>query len=158
MYTQSPPLSDAEIDIFLNKAKLARFCTMNKDGTIHAAPVWFLHENGEIIIATPEASRKARNVRHNPNVTVLVDESGTPEDPAKGVIVYGEATIVGEADPKWGISLFEKYVPKDKAESTMKRVLKVSKWMKIVVTPIKRASFDYGKDVTWREAMSGYAN
>ncbi|KXH75623.1 MAG: hypothetical protein AM326_08840 [Candidatus Thorarchaeota archaeon SMTZ-45] len=155
MYTQPPPLTDIEIDSFLSKAKIARFCSMNKNRTIHVAPVWFLYEDGRIFVATPEASRKARNIVRNPTVTVLVDELGTPDDPTKGVIVYGEAKIVGEADLKWGISLFEKYYSKEQAEPAAKRVLKVSKWMKVVVSPTKMASFDYGKDATWRDAMSG---
>ena len=155
MYTQSPPLTETEIDSFLIKAKLARVCTMNKNGTIHAAPVWFLYEDGILFIVTPEASRKARNIERNHTVTILVDESGTPENPTKGVIVYGEAKFVGEADLEWGTSLFEKYVSKNEARPTAERVLKVSRWMKIAVKPTKMTSFDYGKDMVWRDAMSG---
>lgn len=155
MYTQSPPLTETEIDSFLTRAKIARLCSMNKNGSIHAAPVWFLYENGEIAISTPEASRKARNIRRNSSVTILVDETGSSDNPTKGVIIYGDAKIIGEADQKWGVSLFEKYFSKEEAESTMKRVQKVSKWMKVVVSPTRIASFDYGKDTTWREAVSG---
>jgi hypothetical protein len=85
----------------------------------------------------------------------LVDETGTPDNPTKGVIVYGEAKIVGEVNFRWGRSLFEKYFSKEQVEPTAKRVLKVSKWMKVVVSPTKMASFDYGKDAIWRDAMSG---
>ena len=72
-YTQSPPMSVQEAESFLREAKIARFCSLNKDGTIHAAPVWYKYENGEIIVATPPASRKARNVRRNENVAILID-------------------------------------------------------------------------------------
>ena len=38
-YTQSPPLSPDEVLEFLNYVTVARVCSHNKDGTIHAAPV-----------------------------------------------------------------------------------------------------------------------
>jgi nitroimidazol reductase NimA-like FMN-containing flavoprotein (pyridoxamine 5'-phosphate oxidase superfamily) len=52
-----------ETESFLREAKVARFCSFNRDGTIHAAPVWYKYENGEIIAATLPTRRKARNVR-----------------------------------------------------------------------------------------------
>jgi len=51
-YTQSPHLSVEEIDSFLRKAEVARFCSLNADGTIHAVPVWYTYEHGQIIIFT----------------------------------------------------------------------------------------------------------
>ena len=81
-----------EAESFLREAKIARFCSLNKDETIHAAPVWYKYENGEIIVATPPASRKARNVRRNKNVTILIDISEGGAWP-KGVIVYGKAEL-----------------------------------------------------------------
>ena len=92
-YTQSPPMSMQEAESFLREAKIARFCSLNEDGTIHAAPVWYKYENGEIIVATPPASRKARNVRRNKNVTILIDISEGGVGWPKGVIVYGRAQV-----------------------------------------------------------------
>jgi len=76
-YTQSPHLTDEEIESFLKKAIVARFCSLNEDGTIHAVPVWYSYLEGKIIVATPVVSRKARNVRRNGNVTLLIDDSET---------------------------------------------------------------------------------
>ena len=74
VYTQSPVLTKEEIDKFLQKGNIARICSINKDGTIHAVPVWFDYDNGKVIIGTPKASRRARNIKQNNNVTVLIDE------------------------------------------------------------------------------------
>lgn len=105
-YTQSPQLTSQEIEAFLEEAKTARFCSMNKDGTIHAAPVWFEYKNGQTLTATPEKIRKTRNVRRNKNVTVLVDVEGPP---TRGVIVYGNAELEYLDDPlQWAVSLFKK--------------------------------------------------
>ena len=37
-YTQSPHLTNNEIEEFIKTAKIARVCSHNKDGTIHAVP------------------------------------------------------------------------------------------------------------------------
>ena len=101
----------------------------------------------EILIATPEASRKAKNVARNENVTVLVDVSGPP---TRGVIVYGKAKLEFDYDQSWGIRLFEKYVEKGQAEKMHFGVIGLSKWVRIRAKPIRVASFDYAKDDKWR--------
>jgi nitroimidazol reductase NimA-like FMN-containing flavoprotein (pyridoxamine 5'-phosphate oxidase superfamily) len=117
-YTQSPHLSGEEIESFLRKAEVARFCSLNADGTIHAVPVWYTYEHGQIIVATPAASRKARNVRRNENVTVLVDDSGTRGVWPKGVVVYGKAELdATDLQVEEFTHLCEKYFPGDRAEN-----------------------------------------
>jgi PPOX class probable F420-dependent enzyme len=150
-YTQSPHMTTAEIDSLLKEPKVvARFCSRNADGTIHAAPVWFTYEDGKVLVATPERSVKARNVRRDGNVTVLVDVHGPP---TRGVIVYGQAEIEDELDPMWGVTLFEKYVEREQAEKMCSRVLGLSKWVRVVVSPTRFASFDYGKDEKWKAVI-----
>ena len=53
-YTQSPPLSPDEVLEFLNYVTVARVCSHNKDGSTHAAPVWFFYEGGKLIFGTPD--------------------------------------------------------------------------------------------------------
>jgi len=79
-----------EIESFLKEAQFARLCSINKDGSIHVAPIWYNYESGRIIVVTPEVSRKVRNVRLNKNVTVLVD---IEQPTAKGVVIYGKAEV-----------------------------------------------------------------
>ena len=129
---------------------VARFCSHNADGTIHVAPVWFTYEDGKIMVATPERSVKARNVRRDGNVTVLVDVYGPPTG---GVIVYGEAEIEDDYEQRWAVTLFEKYVDKEHAEKMYSRVMGLSKWVRMVVSPTKFASFDYGKDEKWKTVI-----
>ena len=69
-YTQSPPLTDKEIDIFLKEAEIARICTLNKNGTIHAVPVWFKYEKGLFVVASPEKARKIRNISYQKTVLI----------------------------------------------------------------------------------------
>jgi len=152
-YTQSPHLSDEEIENLLKKAMVARFCSLNANGTIHAVPVWYSFMDGKIVVATPVSSRKARNVRRNGNVTLLVDDSGTRGAWPKGVIVYGEAKV-GTVDLDIGefTLLCEKYFPGDRARSYANGLLGLARWVEIVVTPQRVTSFDYGKDEAYRSA------
>ncbi len=152
-YTQSPHLADEEIESLLKKVAVARFCSLNADGTIHAVPVWFSYIDGKIVVATPFASRKARNVRSNPNVTLLADDSETRGVWPKGDLVYGKAELEMHSLllPEF-TKLCEKYFSEEKAEKYARGLLTLTKWVKIVVTPIHLASFDYNKDNAYKTA------
>jgi len=148
-YTQPPPLSEGEVESFLKEARTARFCSFNKDGTIHAAPVWFRYENGHIIIITPAASRKAKNVKRNGNVSVLIDT----DQPPRGVLVYGKAELryprsrddyLAEAT-----KLYEKYMPRERAERMAQGMYKITHGVEIIVTLERTVSFDYSKDTAY---------
>ena len=59
-YTQSPPLTPEEIDDLLTGAKVARFCSYNREGTIHAVPVWYTYENERSSSLPPRQAGKPR--------------------------------------------------------------------------------------------------
>ena len=153
-YTQSPHLTDEEIESFLKKSQVARFCSLNADGTIHAAPVWYSYMNGQIVVATPLASRKARNVGRNKNVTLLIDDSGTRGVWPKGVLVYGKAEL-NATDLALGefTRLCGKYFQGERAENYARGLLSLTRWAKIVVKPERMASFDYAKDEAYGTAV-----
>ena len=80
-------LTQEELTTLLTEAKIARLCCLNPNGTIHASPVWYIYEDGVIKIAILKESAKARNIRQNPQVTVLVDLTRPP----RGAMMYGTA-------------------------------------------------------------------
>lgn len=160
VYAQSPSLTGEEIESLLKEVKTARFCSLNRDGTIHAAPVWYKYENKKIIILTPAASHKAINVKRNRNVTILIDTSdvATKLKDFKGVIVYGKAEVKKWTDEiLWdaAVSLCEKYMPRDRAEGWTRGLFKLTKWVIISVETEDTASFDYAKDEAFRAAVQG---
>jgi PPOX class probable F420-dependent enzyme len=80
---------------FLAEANVAVLATVDRRGRPHAAPVWYLYEDGpdgqaEIIVATGEGSQKHRNVAANPEVTLVVDRRTLPY---YAVMVQGRAEI-----------------------------------------------------------------
>ena len=126
-----------EIESLLEEARTARFCCLNDDGTIHATPVWYRYMDGEIVIATPGRSRKARNVARNKNVTVLIDVGGPP----RGVMIYGTAEIdYGDVIPT-AISLCEKYMEKEEARSFAEETVGKGMDAIIKVKPERMTSF-----------------
>ncbi len=77
-YPQLPPLTDEEIEAFLNQAVFARLATLNEDGTIQMTPILFKYENGQILMPTQDVSRKVKNIKHNNQVSVLIDTTAFP--------------------------------------------------------------------------------
>jgi hypothetical protein len=153
LYTQAPPLTHQEIDDLLREARIARICSLNPDGTIHAAPMWFIYEQGQIYCATPLASQKATNIQRNNAVTVLIDSE---DPPAKGVIIYGTGKVeeLGPGELPWFISLYARYMPQDRAETRATTIFTISTWAKITVNPTRVASYDYAKDTAYASASS----
>jgi PPOX class probable F420-dependent enzyme len=154
-YTQSPPLAPDEVLEFLNSVTVARVCTHNKDGTIHAAPVWFFYEGGKLIFGTTAESVKAGNIARDNRITVLVDTEGPP---TRGVIIYGEAEISDENMDEIALKIFNRRMTKQRALDYREGLFKLTKWVAVIVTPKKIASYDYVKDTRYRQATAFMSN
>jgi PPOX class probable F420-dependent enzyme len=62
-----------EIRAFLTERRYAVLGTHDSDGTIHLTPVWFLFEDETFYFESFSGSRKIKNLRQNPSLSVLVD-------------------------------------------------------------------------------------
>jgi len=141
-YPQMPPLTQDELVTFLNEAPIARLSSMNPDGTIHTAPVFFKYDNGDILIGTQEVTRKVRNSRQNPNVTVLIDNQAPPY---KGVVIYGEAELDFEDVIAKRVAIFERYMPTENARGLATGLANNYEPVIIRVKPSHVISYDYSK-------------
>ena len=142
-YPQRPPLTEDELKIFLNKAPIAHLGSMNPDGTIHLAALWFKYDDGDIVFGTQDMTNKVRNIKHNPNVTVLIDIEGPP---LKGVLIYGHANLDYEDVLSKRIAIFEKYMPSENARQMATNLANTFAPVIIRVKPKRVSSYDYGKD------------
>ena len=140
---QMPPFTADELELFLSKPLIAKISTLNRDGSIHMAPLLFKYTDGFILLGTQEISRKAHNVKRNPNATVLIDESGPP---AKAVIIYGEATLDYNDVIEKRAAIFEKYGRSHEQALEVAEAL-AKKWAPVIIRikPRQIISFDYGK-------------
>jgi nitroimidazol reductase NimA-like FMN-containing flavoprotein (pyridoxamine 5'-phosphate oxidase superfamily) len=142
-YPQKPPLTEEEMASFLEETLFARLGTLNEDGTIHITPVYFRYDNGQIIIATQDISRKVKNIKHNNNVTVLVDVTPWP---FKGVLIYGTAELDCDDVIEKRVTIFERDRPHEEAQRYAQRLSNTWKCVIVRVTPTHIVTFDYTKD------------
>jgi hypothetical protein len=106
------------------------------------APIFFKYQDGQILMATQEPSRKIRNIKRNNQVTVLID---TTEVPFKGALIYGTAELDYEDVISKRVTIFERRLSREDAEAYASRIS--NKWPCVIVriTPLHIASFDYAK-------------
>jgi PPOX class probable F420-dependent enzyme len=143
-YPQAFPMTDAEVEDMLKTTRIARLGTINEDGTVHIAPIYFVYKDGFILMGTQDVSRKIRNIKRNSQVTVLVD---IPDPPFKGILLYGQAELDYEDVIAKRAEIFSKYMPADRALSFAQTLADNFKPVIIRIRPDRiGATFDYAKD------------
>ena len=142
-YPQKPPLTNDELEAFLHSAPIAHLGSLNPDGTIHLAALWFKYVDGEIVFGTQDKTSKVRNIKHNPQVTVLIDSEAPP---FRGVLVYGQAKLDYEDVVAKRIAIFEKYMPRENAQQMTMQLAGDFTPIIIRVKPQRVSSYDYAKD------------
>jgi PPOX class probable F420-dependent enzyme len=85
-------LVDVLVKELLNGRHIASIATENPDSSIHMVAVWYWFDGKYVYVATSSRSRKARNLRFNPKVSLMIDS----RDPAAsyGITVTGTAQIL----------------------------------------------------------------
>ena len=141
-YPQLPAMDKEELLSFFGETTFARLGTLNEDGTIHIAPIFFIYQDGQILMATQEPSRKIRNIKRDNRVTVLID---TTDVPFKGALIYGTAELDYEDVIEKRVSIFTRRLSSEDGKTYAKRLS--GKWPCVIIriTPENIASFDYSK-------------
>ena len=141
-YPQMPPLTQAELDNFLSQPLIAKVSSLNEDGSIHTAPIYFRYDKGEVFLGTQKVTRKVQNIERNPQVTLLIDE---PTRPFKGVMMTGKAYVEYDDAVARRAWIFANYMPEEGALGFAQKL--ASKWQPAVIRfkPDQIVSFDYSK-------------
>lgn len=82
-------LSESELAELLACPEIGVLCTVDTRGCPEGSPIWFeasAGDPGKVFIHVGRDSRKARNIRANPQVSLTVD---TREPPYRGVVLRG---------------------------------------------------------------------
>jgi F420H(2)-dependent biliverdin reductase len=87
----------------LAEAEACWFATVRPDGRAHNAPIWHVCHAQEIYVVTQPGSVRARNVAHNPSVSIALP------DPKDVLIVEGQARFAPEAGAALRPLFREKY-------------------------------------------------
>ncbi len=84
-------MTNEKLEAFLNEPNVAVLATVDAKSRAHAAPIWYLYDDGVFIMSTGRGSQKHRNVEANPDVTLVVDRRTLPYYAA---MAQGRAEIV----------------------------------------------------------------
>ena len=79
-----------ERDAFVSEPHVAVLATVDRRGRPHAAPVWYLYQDGAFVVSTGRGSQKHRNVESNAEITLVMDRRTLPY---YAVMVRGRAEI-----------------------------------------------------------------
>ena len=83
-------MTSSDVESMLEEANVAVLATVDTKGRAHAAPIWYLYEDGEFLISTGRGSQKHLNVEAHPDVTLVIDRR---EVPYLAAMVRGKAQI-----------------------------------------------------------------
>ena len=87
-------LDDPLVRELLSARLVCVLATLERDGSIHAVPMWFALHEGSILLATGSNSRKVRNLEADSRATLVVHDS-RPGFEVCGATMVGEVEIVG---------------------------------------------------------------
>ena len=102
-------LSDPLVQELLSGRNVGSLATENSDGSIHIVAVWYWFDGTTVYVATSSRSRKARNLRSNAKVSLMIDS----RDPSasRGISIAGAAQLLtGEASREWNTKVHRKYL------------------------------------------------
>jgi PPOX class probable F420-dependent enzyme len=103
-------MTDDERETFLQQANVAVLGTVDARGRPHAAPVWYLYEDGVFRISTGDGSQKHRNILANRNISLVIDQRALPY---YAVMVQGTADIGPAFSDEDSLRLAVRYLGED---------------------------------------------
>lgn len=86
-------LADPLVRELLDAPLVAVLATFDRDGDIHAVPVWYSPHGEVVVLATGSRSRKVRNLERDPRATLVLHDS-RPGFEVCGASLRGRIAIV----------------------------------------------------------------
>jgi PPOX class probable F420-dependent enzyme len=93
--------------------------TLRPDGHPITSATWYGFMDDAIIVSTPAARNKARNVRQDPRVSFIVD---TKTMPYQGVAIEGTAEVVDDHDDACITAIVRRYLAPEAAAEMLSRL------------------------------------
>jgi len=88
-------MTSEELDAFLASERTCRVGTVNRDGSPHVSPLWFVWDGSAIWLNSIVRSQRWVNILREPRVCVVVD-GGVEFGELRGVELAGSLSSVGE--------------------------------------------------------------
>ena len=104
----------------MDRPRTGKIATVRPDGRPHVAPIWFTLDGEQLLFTTWHTTAKANNIRHNPWVSLCVDDE-TP--PFAFVKVDGTAEFHDDLElvRRWATVIAARYMGEDQAAVYGKR-------------------------------------
>lgn len=100
---------DPAVEAFFKGVHFGKLATLMKDGSPQLTPIWYMYEEGKLIVNTTVERTKFRNIKRDARVCFLVD------DGYSYVMVFGKARVAAERNPMKDIeTLAVRYHGKEK--------------------------------------------
>lgn len=105
----------APAQALLGSDAVAHVWTRNPDGTPQVSVVWVVVQGDEVVFGCSSASRKARNLQHDPSIVLSVeDDVRNDQGFQRHLVIRGTARLMPGPDPKLMDRLAAKYVGLDR--------------------------------------------
>lgn len=114
-------MTDDERRAFLSAGtRTGVLSTVRKDGTPHAAPIWFVLDGDDVVFTTGRDTVKGRNLRRTGVAVLTVDEAAPP---FSFVTLTGHVEISSDLDEMltWATRLGGRYMGAENAEAFGRR-------------------------------------
>jgi general stress protein 26 len=147
-----PGLTSEDLEIFLKGKWIAYLATVDKNGTPHVKPIWYIWENNQISMITWLKCKSTSNLENNKKVAITIQQGGEPVTgfPTMGCLIHGTAELIPEIkneikEDSWHFKIFSRYLGKEACyQSPLKEHLSES-CLAMCVKPNKIISWDYTK-------------
>lgn len=106
-------VSPARLRQVLDAPVFATVATIDPDGRPQQSVLWVTRDGDDVLFAVAAGSRKARNLRRDPRVSVLLSP---PDEPYTYAAIHGAATLHTEGGPELRDALAVKYTGQTYAE------------------------------------------
>ena len=125
----------AHVDERLRSDIMLWLNTVRPDGRPHSAAVWFLWDGSQFLIFSQPNTQKLRNLQHNPNVVLVLDNT---KDGSDVIVIEGKAELLKQGDVNTTLPAYaEKYLPELKDMGWTPESMAADYSQPIRVTPTK---------------------
>jgi PPOX class probable F420-dependent enzyme len=139
-------MSPQEVSDFLAGQRKVHVATINRDGTPHLVPMYFLLVDGEVTFWTYTRAQKVRNLRRDPRVTVMA-EAGEAYFDLRGVQLTGRARLSEEVArvAAFGEQLYEHHFGAGPETSREMVARQAPKRTLVTVEPVRVVAWDHSR-------------
>ncbi len=110
-------MTSPDLEAMLKEANVAVLATVDTKNRAHAAPIWYLYEDGDFLISTGRGSQKHLNVEAHPDVTLVIDRR---EVPYLAAMVRGKAQIEADLSDEQRQKLVFRYLGEEMGRAYLK--------------------------------------